>query len=105
MILCEIPIGILCIVISFIANDESLVLLQIILAMVVRLFVALAIKILFTLTAELFPTPGVSHGGLIYQSPAHIYSPDLLSSLNRLIPRGPRSLTRDDCIHLKVLTS
>lgn len=59
LILCEVPIGILCIVISFIANDESLVLLQIILAMVVRLFVALAIKILFTLTAELFPTPGI----------------------------------------------
>ena len=50
-------IGICYIIVSFIGTIDSLLVLQIILCIIIKFFGTLAIKILFTMTSELFPTP------------------------------------------------
>ena len=97
--LCEFPIGISCLIVAFIGTNESLLVLQIVLSMMVRLFVSAAIKILFTMTAELFPTPirsttvgiGSAIGGLggffglLIESLATIWNPLPLLIIGSLV--------------------
>ena len=53
----HIPIGICCIAAAFIRKNESLVILQITISMIIRFISGVSIKVILNMVAELFPTP------------------------------------------------
>ena len=49
--------GVCCIVAAFIRKNESLLILQITIAMIIRFISGVSIKVILNMVAELFPTP------------------------------------------------